>query len=173
VPIYSADPETHDAIVGKAGAFEMLLGGLSSLCRAGAAVELRTVAMRRNLGDLPRLARFVTTHIPFAVRWAIMQVENIGYARRDWPNLFADTSVAFADVAEALDLARARGIQAVLYNFPLCTVPEPYRYLAPSSISDWKRKYLEECTACTARDRCGRFFEWYPEDRGFSGVHRL
>ncbi|BBE72979.1 His-Xaa-Ser system radical SAM maturase HxsC [Oharaeibacter diazotrophicus] len=173
VPIYSTDPATHDGIVGKIGAFGALLDGLALLCRAGAAVELRTVVMRRNLFDLPRLARFVTTHIPFAVRWAIMHLENIGYARRDWPDLFADTSVAFADVAEALDLARARGIQAVLYNFPLCTVPEPYRYLAPSSISDWKRKYLKECSACTARDRCGGFFEWYPEGRGFSGVHPL
>jgi hypothetical protein len=57
-----------------------------------------------------------------------------------------------------------------LYNFPICTVPAAYRAFAVSSISDWKRRYLATCDGCGLRDRCGGFFEWYPEGHGFSKV---
>ncbi|WEK51072.1 MAG: His-Xaa-Ser system radical SAM maturase HxsC [Candidatus Kaistia colombiensis] len=173
VPLYSADPGLHDRIVGKQGAQAALLNNLAILCRAGAAIELRTVIMRLNVARLTELAVFLVTHVPFVTNWAIMQLENIGYARKNWDELFEDTSISFGHVASALDLARARGISAVLYNFPLCTVPEPYRALAPSTISDWKRRYLSECDDCSARSRCGGFFEWYPDDRGFAGVRHL
>lgn len=168
IPIYAADPGLHDRIVGKAGAFEKLLDGLSLLCRAGAAIELRTVVMTDNAANLPELAQFVTAHIPFATHWAIMQLENIGFARRNWDRLFFDSSSDFAPIAEAADLARACGVNTLLYNFPLCTIPAQYRSLAVPAISDWKRRYMDACESCSSRDLCGGFFEWHPMDRSFS-----
>jgi His-Xaa-Ser system radical SAM maturase HxsC len=168
IPLYAADPGLHDRIVGKAGAFEKLLDGLSLLCRAGAAVELRTVVMTDNAPHLPVLARFVASHVPFAVHWAIMQLENIGFARQNWDKLFFDNSAEFTPVAEATDIARACGVNTFLYNFPLCTVPVRYRSLAVPAISDWKRRYMEFCASCSGRNLCGGFFEWHPMDRSFS-----
>ena len=52
-----------------------------------------------------------------------------------------------------------------LYNFPLCTIPDFYRKYAVRSISDWKQKYLDECTGCVEKDYCGGFFEWYNKKR--------
>lgn len=173
IPIYSADPETHDAIVRKQGAFDRLCASLEVLCRAGAAIELRTVLMALNADRLGDLAQFITTHVPFATRWAIMQLENIGYAEKRWPDLFMDSSRDFDRIGEAVNLARGRGISTLLYNFPLCTVPSAYRELAPSTISDWKRRYLPVCNQCAASQICCGFFEWYPEETGFSGVHPL
>lgn len=173
IPIYSADPTAHDAIVRKQGAFERLCSSLEILCRAGAAVELRTVLMASNANRLADLAQFITTQIPFAMRWAIMQLENIGYAKKRWSEIFVDTSMEFGCAGEAIDLVRARGMQAFLYNFPLCTLPSAYRELALPTISDWKRRYLPICNQCGAFQMCCGFFEWYPDGHGFSEVHPL
>ncbi|MER2535271.1 MAG: His-Xaa-Ser system radical SAM maturase HxsC [Rhizobiaceae bacterium] len=168
IPLYAADPRCHDEIVGKEGAFERLIESLGLLCRVGAQIELRTVVMRVNASALPVLARFVTSQLPFIDRWALMQLENIGYGRKNWGTLFYDSAGSFTPVAVALDIVRSRGVDAYLYNFPLCTVPEPYRHLAPRSISDWKQKYLAECDECVLHDECGGFFAWHPEPHGFS-----
>ncbi|TGV03279.1 hypothetical protein EN816_37525 [Mesorhizobium sp. M8A.F.Ca.ET.173.01.1.1] len=109
----------------------------------------------------------MTTSLPFIDKWAIMQLENIGYGRQNWHSLFFDSSTGFDVVGKALDLAISRGIDAILYNFPLCTLPPNYRTLAPSTISDWKRTYLSECAGCVLRDDCGGFFEWHPKTHGY------
>ena len=173
VPLYASRPELHDGIVGKAGAHDRTVESLALLCRAGAAVELRTVLLTENAAELPGLARLLTARLPFVEVWAIMQLENIGFGRKNWDGLFFDSSRDFAELAVALNYVRSRGIEALLYNFPLCTVPEAYRQLAPPTISDWKRRYLAVCEGCSERGRCGGFFEWYPEGRGFEGVARL
>lgn len=173
VPLYSAEPIEHDRIVGKPGAFQRLMRSLAYLCQAGANIELRTVLMTSTAPGLPRLSRLVAAQLPFISVWAIMQMENIGYARMNWAELFHDSSQDFGPVALALDTAHARGVRTILYNFPQCTVPPEYRQYAPSTISDWKRRYLDECEGCTAQDQCGGFFEWYRHETGFRGVAAL
>jgi His-Xaa-Ser system radical SAM maturase HxsC len=170
IPLYSPFAFQHDEIVGKGGAFARLFQSFSVLAKAGAAIELRTVAMKPNVETLPLLANTITRRLPWISAWAIMQLENIGYGRKNWDGLFFDNSAEFSSIGRALDIAHARGIDAQLYNFPLCTVPEEYRKYAPSTISDWKRKYLGTCTECSIRSRCGGFFEWYSEARGFARV---
>lgn len=167
VPLYSADADIHDSIVGKAGAHRLVLENLALLCRAGAHVELRTVVMRPNEAGLPALARLVASKIAFVARWAIMQLENIGYGRKNWRELFQDTSLSFEPIGAAIDFARSRGVDAQMFNFPLCTVPEAYRHLAPSTISDWKRKFLPQCADCRLREECSGFFDWHPTDHGY------
>lgn len=170
VPLYSTIAETHDRIVGKQGAWQRLMDGLSVLCRSGAAVELRTVVVKENVANLPELARFIATHVPFADPWAIMQLENIGFAKNRWGELFVDHSTNFAPIAEALDLVRLRGVPTTLYNFPLCTVPTAYRRFAPSTISDWKRRYEARCEGCIAKNLCGGFFEWHPVEASYERI---
>ncbi len=170
IPLYACEPALHDEIVVKPGAFERLTHSLALLARCGAAIELRTVVMANNVAALKALATFVTTKVPFVAVWALMQLENIGYGRMNWGRLFFDTGKCFAPIAAAIDTARARGIAVALYNFPLCTVPSPYRPYARASISDWKRRYLDPCDGCRLRENCGGFFEWYPDGRGFSAV---
>lgn len=167
VPLYAADAALHDAIVGKVGAFDHLLMGLSILCRSAAQVELRTVLTRMNSSVLPELASFITRFVPFAAPWAIMQLERIGFAKNRWNELFFDNSVEFDQLAQAIDIARIADIPVLLYNFPLCTVPPAYRSLAPATISDWKNKFLPACDGCSLRSSCGGFFEWH-SDQAYS-----
>lgn len=167
VPLYSSDPAVHDSIVGKDGAFRKLTDGLATLAKSGATLELRTVLMSRNAAALPELARSVTSQVPFSSTWAIMQLENIGFGRLNWNELFFDHSVQFEPVGMAIDLARSRGLSVWLYNFPRCTVPQAYRHLAPATISDWKRRYPNECEACSEKNDCSGLFEWHTDDRSF------
>ncbi len=170
IPIYSADPNVHDRIVVKEGAFDVLQNNLAILGSLGAGIELRTVVMNSNADDLQLLADHITIHQSFAKVWAIMQLENIGFARMNWNREFYDSSVSFQPIADGVDLATARGMKTSLYNFPLCTVPPRYRNHCVASISDWKQKYLVDCRECGLRSDCGGFFEWYPEKQGFREI---
>lgn len=170
VPIYAANRSIHDRIVAKHGAFEILERNLALLAKAGAVLELRTVVLTANITELEELANHVTRNLRFAHVWAIMQLENIGYARMNWDAEFCDTSKEFDGIATAVDLALARGLRTKLYNFPLCTVPPAYREYCTLSISDWKQKFLSACDDCRLRSSCTGFFEWYPENRGFGEI---
>lgn len=173
VPLYALDAALHDRIVGKAGAHARLMSGFATLLLAGARVELRTVLVRDNLDQLPALARFVAAKLRFIDAWSIMQLENIGFAKNRWPELYVDHLASFTPIATALDHAALHGIPARLFNFPRCTVPEDYRDQAAASISDWKRKFAPACVSCRARDDCCGFFEWHPEEAMIAGARAL
>ncbi|KAE9625946.1 His-Xaa-Ser system radical SAM maturase HxsC [Parasedimentitalea maritima] len=170
IPVYSPEPKNHDRIVGKVGAFEQLLTTFELLSHTSAQIEIRTVVMRSNQAYLAALADFLTTYIPFASQWSIMQMERIGYARMNWGKEFFDTSTDFAPVARALCIANGRGFDARLFNFPLCTVPSAYQKYAVASISDWKCKFENFCEGCGLRNQCGGFFEWYDVETGFEAI---
>lgn len=172
IPLYSADALTHDKIVEKNGAFARLGQSLSYLARAGARIELRTVLLKANSEGLDELADFVSRKLSFIDFWAIMQLENIGYARKNWSDIFFDTSLDFEPLATAIDLASGRGLNLVLYNFPLCTVPVAYRHFCTNSISDWKNKHLPFCEGCSAISSCAGFFEWAPATGGFARLEQ-
>ncbi|MBB3136614.1 His-Xaa-Ser system radical SAM maturase HxsC [Rhizobium pisi] len=170
IPLYAAEAKLHDTIVKKQGAFDRLIQSFAILFEAGAAIELRTVVIRQNDVDLPALAGFVGTALPFVERWALMQLENIGFGRMNWDLSFKDTSVDFDNLARAINIATAGDVPVQLYNFPLCSVPVRYRRIAAASISDWKNRQEPFCTSCSARQRCGGFFEWYDHRKGFRGL---
>jgi hypothetical protein len=119
------------------------------------------------------LAQQIAVRLPFIERWAIMQLENIGYGRMNWKSSFKDTSSDFGELSRAVDMATAKGMAVSLYNFPLCSVPAGYRRLAPATISDWKNKHEDFCDGCSARGECGGFFEWYDHRHGFSQLGAL
>jgi His-Xaa-Ser system radical SAM maturase HxsC len=173
IPLYSHKSSTHDTIVAKEGAFNRLMKSFVHLLHAGARIELRTVVLKSNVSDLDGLASFVASHLPFISHWSIMQLERIGYARKNWADIFFDHSLDFGQIGTALDIALSRGIRPLLFNFPLCTVPTDYRQFAPSTISDWKQRFLDVCSSCVLRSKCSGFFEWYDEKNGFGRVGQL
>jgi His-Xaa-Ser system radical SAM maturase HxsC len=164
IPLYSYDSANHDEIVGKKGAFKVLMENLFKVGSAKTAIELRTVLTKKNALDLPELANFISKHIPFISKWVIMAMEPIGFAKANKDELFFDHSDAKFPVQNALDVANLNGLTVQLYNFPLCTVDETYRKYCTKSISDWKNKYLDECSGCSQQNSCCGFFEWYTED---------
>lgn len=163
VPLYSYESTTHDEIVGKLGAFENLMEGFYRLGSSGGGIELRTVLTARNALDLPKLGKFIATHLPFISFWAIMAMEPIGFAKANKKELFFDHSVFPEPLAAAAEIADTLGVPVQFYNFPLCTVPKAVRQNCVISISDWKRKYLPTCNGCESKKNCTGFFEWYTD----------
>jgi His-Xaa-Ser system radical SAM maturase HxsC len=169
IPLYSDDPAVHDEIVVKEGAFDRLLESFAILARSAQAIELRTVLLRRNYQDLPRLAYMLSDRLPFVSHWAVMQLERIGFARNRWRSLFVDHSANPQPLERAIAIATARGLEVVLFNTPYCTVPERLRQYLHASISDWKRAWSAECHACKAKALCGGFFAWHPSLDDYAG----
>ncbi len=164
IPLYATEADLHDEIVGKLGAFGRLLDSFATLLRSGARVELRTVLLTKNASELSKLAVLIAAKLRFIETWSIMQLENIGFARRRWTELLYDHAQEFGSIAEALNLAILHGVRAQLFNFPLCTVPESYRRFAVASVSDWKRKLVAACGDCSAATQCSGFFDWHPDE---------
>ncbi len=173
VPIYADTPELHDKIVGKPGAFDALMRGFSILLKSNSRVELRTVLLQENMGRLPSLAKFVGKYFQWPEVWSLMQLEPIGFAKIQWESKFADTSLFFDFVKEAIVVSQACGIQIQLFNFPTCTVPEMFQKFCVNSISDWKQKYLNSCDNCSAKGSCCGFFEWYDESHGYKNLRAI
>lgn len=172
IPLYAADDDLHDEIVGKQGAAGALRQGFARLIMAGARIELRTVLVRQNIAALPALADFVSTYLQPIEQWSIMQLEHIGFAKNRWGDLYYDHGAGFDAIGKAIDRAELRGIPVRLFNFPRCTVPVAYRDLVVPSIADWKRRYAIECEPCTQKAECSGFFAWHPEN-AIGGVQPL
>ena len=170
IPLYSHIPDTHDSIVGKKGSYNNVLKNFNYLVQSGSRVELRTVLMKQNYNDLPQLADLISTHLNWIEVWAIMQLENYGYAKMNWDKIFYDNSINFEKIGFAINTLTAKRLNVSLYNFPLCTVPDFYRQFTTRSISDWKQKYLDDCNGCIEKQYCSGFFEWYNIDKGFSKI---
>ncbi len=74
LPIYGSSPDTHDPLVGRPGAFELLLRAVDNLLALVSPdeVELTTVLMRQNLADLPKVVALLSSrglrlraHMPY------------------------------------------------------------------------------------------------------------
>ena len=170
VPLYSHQAESHDNIVSKDGAYKRLFESFNHLLSAGSRVELRTVLMKQNVRDLASLSGLISDHLSWIEIWAIMQLENIGYAKMNWKEIFFDNSLDFSAIEQSLTIALSHHINVALYNFPYCTVPRGYQRLAEASISDWKNKFLAVCNNCDKKDLCAGFFEWHNNEDGYRRV---
>ena len=165
IPLYGPEPEIHDAIVAKQGAYDRLMESMAHCLSGGMRIELRTVLLRDNFKALPSLARLVADHFGFVSQWSIMQLENIGFAKQRFDTLYVDHGREFGPVAEAIDVAALFGVDVALFNMPLCSIPAAYRSYAANSISDWKRKYAADCADCVEQPNCPGFFAWHPETK--------
>lgn len=161
VPLYASAPALHDQIVGKIGAFELLMTTLPRMALAGLQIELRTVMLQQNYQSLPDVARFIIHKLPFISIWAVMQLEKIGFAKNRWGEQFVDHSNNLKPLQTSLALGLSRGLDVSLYNIPFCTVSKELRPYLNQSISDWKRAFPDECEGCNAKSICTGFFEWH------------
>ncbi|HIE10488.1 MAG TPA: radical SAM protein, partial [Kiritimatiellae bacterium] len=68
VSLYGAAAETHDAITGQEGSFECAMATIKKLLECGISVGLKTVILRRNLGEVAALGRRASAlGVPFRV----------------------------------------------------------------------------------------------------------
>ena len=141
IPLYAANYEQHDYIVGSKGAFVDTIKGIFNLFRMRQLVEI------------------ISRNLPFVRHVAIMGMEYSGYAAKNSEDFWIDP-FDYKDILDsaALSLHR-RGMMTSIYNIPLCLLTERVRFLARDSISAWKKAYPVSCNSCNVKEQCCGIFE--------------
>lgn len=165
IPLYADAASLHDDVVGAKGAFGQTIRGLYNLSRHHAEIEIRVVVSRLTYRRLPELMAFIGRNIPFITRVAVMGLEPMGYCRNRWEDFWIDPEDCQDCLARAAEVADNFGLTMLLYNFQLCCLPEALRNIACSTISEWKRVYIDKCWSCAMRRSCGGFFASQNETR--------
>lgn len=158
IPLYADVPWLHDEIVQAHGAFEETLNGLYQLGSQGIRIEIRVVVHQRSLPRLRQTAAFIAQHLPFVEQVAIMGLELMGFARSNLASLWVEPSECGEALHDAVLEIEARGVKPLLFNYPLCFLPQALHPYAVQSISDWKNIYPPECASCVLRSSCSGFF---------------
>lgn len=157
VPLYGSNALDHDTITRAAGSFEQTLYALSHLQRH-LDLEIRIVIMSNNYQKLPQIAEFITNKLPFTYTVSLMGMELLGNAAVNRFDLWIDYESTIPYVSEAIKILLTAGIDARIYNYPLCCVPSNLWSITVKSITDYKIRYKDECEMCLQKDLCGGFF---------------
>ena len=158
IPLYADVAGVHDYIVQACGAFDETVEGLYNAAEAGLAVEIRIVLHKQSIPRLKQLAEFIYWNFPFAVHVAFMGMENMGYVKKNWEELWIDPVEYMDSLGEAVKYLYLRRMNVSIYNLQLCLLPQSLWSFARKSISDFKNEYLEVCSRCTAQKHCCGLF---------------
>ena len=159
IPLYAANYEQHDYIVGSKGAFVDTIKGIFNLFRMRQLIEIRTVLFSKTIGNIKLLADYISRNLPFVRHVAIMGMEYSGYAAKNSNEFWID-SFDYKDILDSAVLSlHRRGMMTSIYNIPLCLLTERVRFLARDSISAWKKTYPVSCNTCSVKEQCCGIFE--------------
>ncbi len=158
IPLYADVAEVHDYIVQAHGAFDETVEGLYNAAEAGLAVEIRIVLHKQSIPRLKQLAEFIYWNFPFAVHVAFMGLENMGYVKKNWEDLWIDPVDYMDSLGAAVKYLYLRRMNVSIYNLQLCLLPQSLWSFARKSISDFKNEYLNVCAHCTVREHCSGLF---------------
>jgi His-Xaa-Ser system radical SAM maturase HxsC len=158
IPLYADVAGIHDYIVQAKGAFDETVEGLYNAAEAGLAVEIRIVLHKQSIPRLCQLAQFIYWNFPFAVHVAFMGLENMGYVKKNWDELWIDPVEYMDTLSAAVRYLYLRRMNISIYNLQLCLIPPSLWSFARKSISDFKNEYLDICSKCTVKNHCAGLF---------------
>jgi len=159
IPVYADNAFDHDYIVQASGAFDQTIKGLHQLALYDQPIEIRVVLHALTIPRLKQLAEFIYRNIPFAAHVALMGLEITGFTRPNIDKLWIDPFDYQTELSNAVEFLSIRGMNVSIYNHQLCLLPHSLWGFARRSISDWKNLYLDECSRCSVRFRCGGLFK--------------
>ena len=159
VPLHADKSDIHDKISQTPGSFEQTVQGIKNLLALHQSVELRIVVSKLNVDHLSSLGNFIAKELQGISRAAFMGMEMMGNAVKNIDAVwipYADAVAACEPVLEKLIVA---GIDAMLFNYPLCLLHKKYWFLAKQSISPYKVRFYEQCDNCLVKGTCSGFFQ--------------
>lgn len=158
IPLYADTDVEHDSIMQREGAFEDVIQGLYNLAINKQLIEIRIVVMSLNFKRLLQIAEFIYHNFPFVVHVAFMGMEVEGRARKNAKKLWVDPEEYACYLRDAVLFLNQRRMEVSIYNEQFCLLPRDIWTFISKSISEWKNIYLEECSGCSQRARCGGLF---------------
>tara|TARA_B110000008_G_C16970700_1_gene563793 strand:+ start:316 stop:1419 length:1104 start_codon:yes stop_codon:yes gene_type:complete len=158
IPLHGHNQELHDKCVSMPGAFVETIQGLMNLSYAGQNIELRTVVTKDNYKSLKNISELVNSSFPFIFSHAIMNLEPKGWAKRNFDSLNVSVKEQMPYISDCVFNNSFKGLESMLFNYPLCETPKNIQKYYCKSISDWKNYYPAFCNGCTDKKDCGGFF---------------
>jgi His-Xaa-Ser system radical SAM maturase HxsC len=159
IPLFSDVDELHNKSVGVRGAFWDTISGIHNLERLDIPIELRIVISKMNYTRLPQLAEFIYKHLPFVQYVAFMGLEPIGNAQKHIDTLWIPPKRYFEKLQNAVHLLHQRDVKSILFNLPLCNVPDSLHSISKKAITEWKVNYYSQCDDCDLKHNCGGVFQ--------------
>ena len=158
IPLYSTTSRIHDYLVNSQGAWKETIAGLINAGNKGILIELRIIPTSFNYHEISAIVEMALTCFNFISRISIMNLEQTGWAKKNWNELYIKPEQYGAELVSACSLSKRYGCEVALFNYPLCHIPNSVHKHARKSISDWKNTYPKECNYCTLKHECGGFF---------------
>lgn len=159
IPLYADNASDHDYVVQAKGAFDETIMGFYNAAEAGLRTEIRVVLHKQTIPRLTHLMEFIYRNLPFVEHVALMGLENMGYVKKNWNELWVDPIDYQDELASAVRHLYLRGVAVSLYNLQLCVIPPSLWPFARQSISDYKNIFLDVCGKCGFQGLCGGLFK--------------
>ena len=157
VPLYAASSDAHDLITRAPGSFEQTVTALKAL-QHRLNIEIRIVVMKETYTQLPKIASYLVSNFPHIKTVSIMGLELLGNAAANRKNLWIDFHSTAKYIEDAVHILLTGGIDARIYNYPLCALPRSLWSISAKSITGYKIRYPEKCNECIVKNLCGGFF---------------
>lgn len=158
IPLHADLAQVHDHIAQAPGAFAQTLAGFYALAAAGIDAEIRVVLHGQSVPRLAGLADFIARKLPFAAQTVFMGLEQMGYVKKNWDQLWIDPVDYAVSLDRAVQHLYRRGLDVSVYNLPFCVLPPSLWGFARQSISDHKQSLSSLCAPCPAQSHCAGFF---------------
>ena len=159
IPIYGYNEATHDTITQTEGSFKQAVIGIHNLLHYNIETEIRIVLTKQNILNMDKIAHYIIKYFRGIACVNFMGLELMGNAAKNKEKVWLPFDEAFQKSKKAIRLLIANGIDAQLYNFPLCSVDPAYWEICAKSISDYKVDFSEECQRCDVKEICGGVFD--------------
>lgn len=158
VPLHSDNDDQHDFISQAPGSFVETMKGIFNLYRLEQWVEIRVVVNKLNFRRLKMISEFIWFNLPFVSHVAFVGLEISGRAVARFSEVWVDPFFYQHEIEQSVDYLWKRGMQASIYNIPLCLVSEKMKPFCRDSISKWKKQYNGECIHCLLQNQCSGTF---------------
>lgn len=158
IPLHGHNADLHDSISRAESSFRHTVMGIRNLSAKGIPIELRIVVSKLNVDHLSDIAQFIKRSLPRVRIVNFVGLETLGNCAKNFNLVFMDYAETFKYIKPALRILVDAGIDASLYNYPLCTVERGFWSLCRQSITPYKVRYAPDCDNCEARSFCGGYF---------------
>ena len=159
IPLYGYNETAHDRITQTKGSFQQTVIGIQNLLHYGVETEIRVVLTKQTIDAIDGIAAYIIKYFPGIACVNLMGLEMMGNAAKNRELVWLPYRQIFEKSKCAVKRLIVNGIDAKLYNFPLCAVDKSYWEICAKSISDYKVDYSGECEGCDVKEICGGVFD--------------
>ena len=172
---HSCNPQTHDSVCGKAGAFERSMHGIQNALSKGLNIQIKHCIHKKNYEQTKEFIEFVYANFPDYSPLVLCGIDFVGLGDND----ITDVAIPLKELGKALENALDKVIEyhrlerhrnVFVTETPLCIV-DPYywsffepkldlsiKYLAPekqeTDIESDCGTYYRACEDCGVKDVC-------------------